>query len=75
MSHIRYPDAATDRPCRFCEHWGGEVAGGSHALCVRGGGRQVQANPDSGCVYWVRAVGANDDSTQDDQASRKKAWR
>ncbi|ADG20418.1 hypothetical protein BC1002_6577 [Paraburkholderia atlantica] len=75
MSHIRYPDAATDRPCRFCEHWGGDIAGGSHALCVRGGAWQVQANPERGCVYWIRAVGTDDDATPSDPVSIKKVWR
>lgn len=51
----------TDRPCLYCEHWGGDVASGSHALCVRGDGRQVQANPARGCVFWVRATGSDDE--------------
>lgn len=54
-------DDSDDRPCRLCEHWGGDVAGGAHALCLRGG-RQVQAQPERGCVYWVRATGADDEA-------------
>jgi hypothetical protein len=49
------------RHCRRCEHWGDDVAGGSHALCLREDGRRVQANPEQGCVYWVRAIGVDDE--------------
>ncbi|SDR46940.1 hypothetical protein SAMN05445850_4486 [Paraburkholderia tuberum] len=51
----------TARPCRGCEHWGGEIADGQHALCLRDGRRQVQAQPESGCVHWVRAIGSDDE--------------
>lgn len=57
-----FNNSSADHPCRFCEHWGGDVAGGSHALCVRGDAQQVQASPERGCVFWVRATGADDDS-------------
>lgn len=50
-----------ERPCRGCEHWGGDVAGGSHAKCTRGGRTQVQANPERGCVYCMRAIGSDDE--------------
>lgn len=49
------------KPCLHCEHWGGWTAGGSHVKCVRDR-VQIQANPDQGCVFWVRAVGADDES-------------
>lgn len=51
----------TARPCLGCEHWGGPVAGGAHCKCLRGP-VQIQAQPERGCVYWVRAVGADDES-------------
>jgi hypothetical protein len=60
-----------DRPCRQCEHWGGDIAEGSHALCLRGPGRQVQAQPDRGCVYWVRCIGADDEPGIADAASNR----
>jgi len=47
--------------CQMCEHWGGDVASGSHAKCVRGGLVQVVARPEFGCSFWVRAVGADDE--------------
>jgi len=31
------------------------------AQCVRGGRVQIQANPERGCVYWVRATGSDDE--------------
>lgn len=56
-----FTDSTTDRPCLNCEHWAGDIADGAHALCVRGDGRQVQAQPDRGCVFWIRAIGADDE--------------
>lgn len=50
-----------DRHCRLCEHFGVDVEGGSHILCVYGDSKQVQAQPERGCVYWVRCVGADDE--------------
>ena len=61
MSHIRYPDARTDRPCWTCEHWGGFTPSGAHAFCVRNDGRQIEAMPERGCAFWVRATGAHDE--------------
>jgi hypothetical protein len=55
----------SDRPCRGCERWGGDVAGGMHALCLEGGRKYVQALPARGCVYWLRAVGADDEDLPD----------
>jgi len=50
--------------CRKCEHWGGPVANGNHALCVRGDTQQVKALPENGCAFWVRAIGADDDDAR-----------
>jgi hypothetical protein len=51
----------SDRPCIGCEHFSHWVANGAHALCVRGGRKYVQAQPETGCVHWIRAVGADDE--------------
>lgn len=50
-----------DRHCLLCEHYGGGVAGGSHILCMYGDRKQVQAQPERGCVYWVRCIGADNE--------------
>jgi hypothetical protein len=55
----------------MCEHWSGDIAGGSHILCMYGGRKQVQAQPERGCVYWVRCVGADDEPGIRDAASNK----
>ncbi|MFM0135120.1 hypothetical protein [Caballeronia grimmiae] len=47
--------------CRKCEHWGGDVANGNHALCVHGGRKLVKALPESACALAVRATGSDDD--------------
>jgi hypothetical protein len=54
----------TKHPFRRCEHWGGDVAGTSHAVCLHGGRVHVQANGEYGCVFWVRATGADDETPQ-----------
>jgi hypothetical protein len=46
--------------CRKCEHWGGDIAAGHHAYCVRGDRLQVTARAEFGCAFWVRATGADD---------------
>lgn len=61
-----FTDSTTDRPCKFCEHWGGDIADGAHALCLHGGHRQVQALLERGCVYWVRATGSDDEDLPGD---------
>jgi hypothetical protein len=53
----------TPKPCVGCEHWGGDLADGSVCKCLRDR-VQIQANPDAGCVYWVRAIGADDEPDQ-----------
>jgi hypothetical protein len=56
-----FNDSSSDRPCRLCERWGGDVAGGMHALCLDGNRRQVRANPERGCSAWIRCIGADDE--------------
>ncbi|MPW16886.1 hypothetical protein GCT13_08060 [Paraburkholderia sp. CNPSo 3157] len=51
----------TKHACRECEHWGGDMAGTAHAVCLRGDRVQVQANGEYGCVFWVRATGSDDE--------------
>jgi hypothetical protein len=50
----------TPRPCRGCEHWGGDVPGTLHARCVHDG-LQIHADAARGCVFWVRAIGSDDE--------------
>lgn len=53
----------TKHACRDCEHWAGNLPGTNHAYCLRGR-LQVQANAEYGCVFWVRATGADDELPQ-----------
>jgi hypothetical protein len=52
------------RPCRGCEHWGGNVFGTQSAVCLKNEG-QLQTRAESGCAYWVRAIGADHDYLPD----------
>lgn len=47
--------------CVLCEHFGGDIADGLHALCLYGDRKQVQAQPERGCVHWIRCIGADDE--------------
>ena len=48
------------RPCWHCEHYLGLDGTGAHAVCVSHGTTHIQAQPDTGCVFWLRAPGADD---------------
>jgi len=48
-------------PCIGCEHFAEYRAGGSIVLCMYGGRAQVNAQPEQGCVHWVRGIGSDDE--------------
>jgi hypothetical protein len=52
-----FQDPEADRPCRLCEHWGGDVPDSENAFCARDGNPRTQANKHRGCVFWVKAIG------------------
>lgn len=68
MPHNLNNPYGISRPCRGCEHWGGDVPNTPHAVCLRDRRPQVQANPEHGCVFWVRAIGVDDEA--DERRSR-----
>jgi hypothetical protein len=55
------PHRAEPRPCWHCVSFGAMVYGGSAAWCSRPGVAPVQAQPATGCAFWVREVGADDE--------------
>ncbi len=55
------PHRAEPRPCWHCASFGGMIYGGTAARCDRPGGVPVQAGPATGCAFWVREVGADDE--------------
>jgi hypothetical protein len=62
-----FDSTTTDRHCRRCDHWSSDIADGSHILCMYGGRKQVQAQPERGCVYYLRCVGADDEEQPKDE--------
>jgi hypothetical protein len=58
----------TKRPCIGCEHFGGFVYEARLVRCVRGA-VQIQASPEQGCAFWVRAIGADDELLPKDERS------
>lgn len=59
MSHAHFYSLDDSQPCSRCEHYTGLDSSGSHAVCMRGPGIQIQTFPKFGCVFWVRAIGAD----------------
>lgn len=59
-SHSLIDPYGSAPPCRFCEHWGGDIPGTPHIRCVHEDGAQVKADGEHGCVFWVRAIGTDD---------------
>lgn len=55
------PHPAEQQPCWHCEHFSGFVAGGAHAACELTGRRRVQATPATGCAFWMRVPGVDDE--------------
>jgi hypothetical protein len=49
------------RPCWHCRHFVGLVYAGTAALCGRPGATPIAAAPASGCAFWSREPGADDE--------------
>jgi hypothetical protein len=72
MSHNLNNPYGTARPCRGCEHWAGDVPGTTDACYCLYDRLQVQANKRQGCVFWVRAIGADDEPFRADDLNKQK---
>lgn len=48
------------RQCWHCQYWGGWVAE-IHCRCTRPNGVPIMATPATGCAFWVREPGADDE--------------
>jgi hypothetical protein len=55
------PTPTTATRCWWCTAFGGMVYQGTAALCNRPGGSRVRAQPQTGCVGFMREVGADDE--------------
>jgi hypothetical protein len=60
------------RPCWYCRWWGGQVYG-IHGLCTRPDGSPVQASPRTGCAFFEREPGVDDDGWEPFFATRVRA--
>ena len=59
--HTHFSPWTEPRPCWWCHHYGRMLNEGTAALCARPGTAQVHASPRSGCVYWEREPGCDDE--------------
>jgi hypothetical protein len=63
MENARHfsPWASTPRPCWHCAHFVGLIYAGSAARCGLPLKASVVATPSTGCAFWLREVGADDE--------------
>ena len=67
MSAMHFtPHSATPQVCWHCRHFLALVYQGTAAKCALPPG--IQAMPDSGCAFWEREVGADDEPGRPDAA-------
>jgi hypothetical protein len=57
------PGNDLDHPCWHCRWWGGVDSSGCHGLCDRPRISRVTAQPETGCAYYEREPGADDEPT------------
>lgn len=55
------PHLAGFRPCWHCTSFAGMLYSGTAARCAKADATPVQAQPATGCAFWVREVGADDE--------------
>lgn len=64
-----YPDKPGPRACIKCAHFvgwapyimNGKQVDGELAICRKGGHTTVTPSPHTGCVHWMREIGADDE--------------
>lgn len=61
MPPMHYSPMIPARPGWHCIAFGGMTAQGSAGLCNNRQCVRVRSGPESGCVYWERQVGADDE--------------
>lgn len=49
------------RSCFTCEHYGKALDAGRTVWCVKPGWEHARAQPESGCAFWSREPGTDDD--------------
>ena len=55
------PYTLPPRPCWHCVHFAGMLYVGTAARCAKPGAVPVAAQPATGCAYWMREAGADDE--------------
>ena len=61
------------RACVGCEHFAEWRANGAVILCMREERPYAQATPESGCAFWVRAIGADDEQAPERRQTGPRA--
>jgi hypothetical protein len=56
-----WPESNDIHPCWHCRSFAGLVSEGTHADCVLTGKRRVQASAKTGCVFFERVPGVDDE--------------
>lgn len=63
------------KPCTACRHFGGLVARGYSAICLRDGPAGfLRSGQINGCCRWEREPGSDDEVLPEVQARIAKGW-
>lgn len=72
---MSYARSYVDRPCWTCHYYVAMVAGGSAAECSAPIGPRIRAQPERGCVGYVREPGSDDEPGQPPCAGERPQLR
>ena len=61
LPHGHSTPSSTGGPCWHCTQFAGLVYAGSAARCTMSPGTKVRSMPASGCAFWLREIGADDE--------------
>lgn len=63
-----------DTPCTACRHFGGLVARGYSAICLRDPGGHLRCGQALGCCHWEREPGSDDEVLPEVRARVERGW-
>lgn len=66
-----FQDPLDGKSCWMCEHWQVEHPRPSTVTCVRKRSPSATPLPNTGCAFYVRATGSDDETDN----AKPRAWR
>ena len=68
------PGGNLNQPCWHCTHFIALVYQGTAARCARADKQSIQAAPTTGCAFWQREPGVDDEPGPPAGASFSSPW-